>query len=129
MIAASWPTAPGTLSTVQVEERTGVSYRRLDYWSRLGLVTNEFPADGSGSRRCWSEADLRRVFVAEQLMAWHPSRNETKISVIAESIDYERDEVVAALPDGTVSRLEWPPGSILIDVAYARRRAAEVLDG
>jgi len=39
----------------------GITYRMLDYWIRIGLVTPSVPATGSGSRRRFSPADVYRV--------------------------------------------------------------------
>jgi MerR HTH family regulatory protein len=38
---------------------TGLSYRRLDYWDRIGLVRpSVMPAAGSGSQRLYSADDV-----------------------------------------------------------------------
>ena len=37
---------------------TGASYRRLDYWTRIGLLKPTEPTSGSGSRRNWDPAEL-----------------------------------------------------------------------
>lgn len=58
------------LSSRQVCRLTGVSYRQLDYWQRVGLISASVSeARGSGTQRRWSEDDVRRVHVLKQLMA------------------------------------------------------------
>jgi len=37
----------------------GISYRRLDYWSRIGLLRATNEGGGSGTRRKWPEHELR----------------------------------------------------------------------
>jgi DNA-binding transcriptional MerR regulator len=47
---------------------TGISYRQLDYWARTGLVGSSIrQADGRGSRRVYSFADLVALRVVGQL--------------------------------------------------------------
>jgi DNA-binding transcriptional MerR regulator len=49
-------------SSAEVCRLAGVSYRRLDYWARLGLVAPSVcECAGSGTRRRWSPADVLRV--------------------------------------------------------------------
>jgi DNA-binding transcriptional MerR regulator len=48
---------------------TGVTYRQLDYWARTGLVTPSIqPAQGSGSKRTYSYADVLEVKVIKSLL-------------------------------------------------------------
>jgi len=44
-----------TYSTHEVAELTGLTFRQLDYWARLGVIWPEVEARGSGSQRQWSE--------------------------------------------------------------------------
>lgn len=47
-------TPTGLLSSRQAAEAAGISYRQLDYWTRIDLpVLNEQTALGSGNRRRW----------------------------------------------------------------------------
>jgi DNA-binding transcriptional MerR regulator len=47
------------LSVPEVCRRARVSYRRLDYWDRIGLVKPSVrPATGSGTQRLYSERDV-----------------------------------------------------------------------
>lgn len=36
----------------------GVTYRKLDYWTRTGILHTEVPARGSGSVRVWPESEI-----------------------------------------------------------------------
>lgn len=48
-------------STDEVVRFTGVTYRRVDSWTRLGYVAPDVGASGSGSARRWSLANIDRV--------------------------------------------------------------------
>lgn len=54
------------LSSKQVCELGGCTYRQLDYWARLGWITPEVQAEGSGTQRRWSPqaVDIVRVLAA-----------------------------------------------------------------
>ena len=48
----------------------GVTYRKLDYWARTGLVKPSIRrADGSGSGRLWSFEDLVELKLVESLVS------------------------------------------------------------
>ena len=48
---------------------TGVTYRQLDYWARTNLVTPSITAaNGSGSKRSYSYADVLEVKVIKSLL-------------------------------------------------------------
>lgn len=59
--------APATLSSVEVCTRAGCSYRQLDWWVRHGAITPTVGANGSGTQRRFTEADLVAVRVATRL--------------------------------------------------------------
>lgn len=49
-------------STVHVVKMTGLSYRKLDYWVRIGYVESSVrDAHGSGSQRLYSAQDVERI--------------------------------------------------------------------
>jgi hypothetical protein len=54
------------LTSNQVVEMTGVSYRRLDFWVRRGLVRPAVGARGSGSQRLWAPEDVDRVIEIDE---------------------------------------------------------------
>lgn len=61
--------ADGALTGAQAAAAVGVSYRQLDYWSRLGLVrASVAEAQGSGTARLFSVADVEVLRVVGLLM-------------------------------------------------------------
>lgn len=47
----------------------GISYRQLDYWARTNLITPSLSvATGSGSRRCYSDDDVRLLCIIRQVL-------------------------------------------------------------
>lgn len=47
----------------------GISYRQIDYWARIGLVVPSLGrADGSGTHRRYSDADVRVLRVVKMLL-------------------------------------------------------------
>lgn len=53
----------------EVAAAAGAPFRQLDYWARTGLVTPSIrEANGSGTRRLYSEEDLERVRVIMLLL-------------------------------------------------------------
>jgi DNA-binding transcriptional MerR regulator len=47
----------------------GITYRQLDYWARTGLVEPSIqPADGSGSQRLYSFADVVHLKIIRKLL-------------------------------------------------------------
>lgn len=56
-----------TFSSAQAARIAGVSYRRLDYWARIELVTPSIAASGSGSARRYSLADVVALSVVTAL--------------------------------------------------------------
>ena len=43
----------------QILEETGATYRKLDYWVRIGLLHPRNPAPGSGAQRVWPARELQ----------------------------------------------------------------------
>ena len=51
-----------SFSTREAVRQAGLSYRRADYWVRTGAVApTGQAANGSGSRRRWTELDVHRL--------------------------------------------------------------------
>ncbi len=46
----------------------GITFRQLDYWTRVDAVQPAIAASGSGSRRRWSTSDVRRLAVLSLLV-------------------------------------------------------------
>ena len=49
------------LTTHQIAEAVGVSYRQVDWWVRKGYLEPSDPSTGSGDPRRWSLEDLLLV--------------------------------------------------------------------
>lgn len=59
----------GGYAAEEVMNLTGLSYRQLDYWSRTGYLTPSLmEANGSGTRRRYSENDLRTAQLTKTLL-------------------------------------------------------------
>lgn len=58
-----------TFSSREICEQTGASYRQLDYWVRSGwLSPSVSEANGSGTKRRYSDTDRHTVVLARSLM-------------------------------------------------------------
>jgi DNA-binding transcriptional MerR regulator len=58
-----------TYSSADVARIARVTYRQVDYWDRFGVLRpSVLPADGSGTRRRYSEDDLIRAKVISLLL-------------------------------------------------------------
>lgn len=59
---------PKHYTSNQVAEIAGVSYRRVDYWIRVGLLDPCRQAKGSGTRRLFDDRDVADARLAALLM-------------------------------------------------------------
>lgn len=59
----------GMLTTPEVADLLGVSFRQLDYWSRTNLIRASVTANGSGSRRFWSAEDVEALTGVADLLS------------------------------------------------------------
>lgn len=55
------------LSALEVCRRTGCTYRMLDYWVRLGIVTPALDARGSGTQRRFTLEQLPVIRLVQRL--------------------------------------------------------------
>lgn len=63
------PLVTRQVSAPQVCAITGVSYRQLDYWCRLGVITPAVPAVGCGTQRAFDVAQIPVLRCLGQLAA------------------------------------------------------------
>lgn len=49
---------PPTYSAVEVCRASGATYRQVDYWTNSGLLAPVIPANGTGTRRRYDDAEL-----------------------------------------------------------------------
>lgn len=47
------------LTSHELAAATGLTYRQVDHWTRLGVLQPDVPAEGSGSAREWSDHEAR----------------------------------------------------------------------
>ncbi len=59
---------PSALTSAQVAEKTGATYRQLDYWAGKGYVHPRVTHTGSGYAREWSPVQVLRVRVILTLL-------------------------------------------------------------
>lgn len=74
-------------STTEVVRKTGVSFRRLDYWDTTGLVRPSIrEAAGPGSQRRYSDEDVAQVALIARLQQagvdLHVIRRRTPMGVV-----------------------------------------------
>ena len=55
------------LTSTDLCERAGVTYRSLDYWVRPGALVPSVEADGSGSQRLFEDEALGQVVIIKRL--------------------------------------------------------------
>lgn len=51
----------GLLTAPQAAQRSGLSYRQLDTWTRTGLIETVVAADGSGSARLYDPEVVEQI--------------------------------------------------------------------
>lgn len=63
-------TSPGQGGWVTHHElvATGATYRQVDYWTRIGLITAEEPPPGSGHPRRWPASEVPTVAAMVRLI-------------------------------------------------------------
>jgi DNA-binding transcriptional MerR regulator len=94
----------------------GITYRQLDYWARTGLVEPSIKsAEGSGSQRLYSFADVVHLKIIKNLLDAGVSLQQTR-----KAIDYLRTELKQPLEDVTL----LSDGTTI----YACRSKDEVVD-
>lgn len=142
------------LSSTEVSRLVGMPYQSLDFWLRSGIVACDVPADGIGSRRRYTVADLTAVLIAHHLkqigLPMAAARNLNALIrehwvdldpehagwVLATTLldpaagtwfaDEEQAEAaVSALVDGA----QWSGLCWVINVRGFARRAEELLEG
>lgn len=97
--------------------RAGVSYRKLDYWARTGLLTPAAgsPTPGSGASRRYSAEQVPAAQILDRLMSIRDTH--TNSSVVNDATRRIVDHVIEHGPTGT---FELIPG-VTVDVAEVLR--------
>jgi hypothetical protein len=61
----------GALTSIEVAEATGLSYRQIDYAVRVGWISpSVHPGHGGGSVRWWSKDDALRLRLVKARLDW-----------------------------------------------------------
>lgn len=97
------------LSTAQMLDATGITFRILDYWIRCGVFEPAVEATGSGSRRQFFPESVAMVRTLGRIQEGL-SRSGTGVSTVLLSEVYdamERGDNSLDLGDGV--RLSWEP--------------------
>lgn len=58
-----------TYTATEAAARAGVTYRQLDYWARAGHLTPSVEADGSGTKRRYTTAEVDQAQILGRLHA------------------------------------------------------------
>lgn len=76
------------LTSRQVADLVGATYRQLDYWSKLGVLQPDGEGGGSGSRRSWPATEIRiaKVLAAYSKVSGPTSGSPAYRKDIAEAI-------------------------------------------
>lgn len=115
-------------SSRQVCERTGLTYRQLDYWVRIGAIGPSISAaDGYGSHRRFSDDDVRQIRVVVAVHgAVDVSRSSAhrtllrRVAALAKVADGDRwlvlagDDVAFCGTDDLVDRCKG--GAVVVDL-------------
>lgn len=56
-----------TLTTPQAAAEAGITFRQLDYWTRIGVAFPHAEARGQGSRRVWTRGEVE---VLKSMATW-----------------------------------------------------------
>lgn len=70
------------LTSTEVCERTGATYRQLDYWTRIGALVPVVRANGSGTRRLWSAESVAVVRAMLAVMAMASSDVRARLAQV-----------------------------------------------
>lgn len=76
---------PHLLSTADLADATGASFRQIDNWCRRGLITPIVKAEGSGTRRAWSERTVASVSRLVRFSDIVTHQSDSTYRLIAES--------------------------------------------
>lgn len=101
--------------------RAGISYRKLDYWARTGLLPPAAGSatPGSGAQRRYSEAQIPAAQVLDRLMSIRDTNRNGQSAIVHEASRRIVEHIVEHGPRG---QFELIPG-VTVDVAKVLRSA------
>lgn len=94
---------PAAWSTYDVAELTGASCRQVDYWTRTTPVLQHHASGGSGSRRRWTDDEVRRVDLIVRLRKTNVDLDTARASASGTV----GDPVVVSVTTGVSLIVEW----------------------
>lgn len=68
-LASGAPAPDGYADSQEFLALPGMTYRKLDYWSRIGVLVPENPSAGSGVKRLWRRAELPIAIAVLRLLS------------------------------------------------------------
>lgn len=74
-------TKDGYLSSSELVAATGVSYRRIDYWTRNNIIEPAVPGIGSGSPRGWHPDIVDTIIAMDAVSAGLARGHDRNISI------------------------------------------------
>lgn len=126
-----------TFSSRQAADVAGITYRQLDYWARTDMIRpSAIDANGSGSRRRYSVADVRLLLVIRLMLDYGATltlcrRTVERLAGLLRTP--EAGEVLVISPTGEVAivwgveQVPWPV-CLLIDLARVVRSDDELVE-
>ncbi|HET6875481.1 MAG TPA: MerR family transcriptional regulator [Acidimicrobiales bacterium] len=96
----------------------GISYRQLDYWTRQGVLSASRPARGSGSFRGWTVDEAALARVCGQLSRLGATATVLRAIVAA----------IQAFPELWSGRVVIQPDGTVIPVGVATNRDGWIID-
>lgn len=122
--------APILFTSYEAASAAAISYRQLDYWTRIGLISATRAAHGSGSQRRFSHRDvLLLAAVAEVMRLGATTESAARLWLFLDGLDVGQwPSALVVTPDG-VRPLEAGVSGWYVDVASAARQANIALLG
>lgn len=90
-------------SSHEVRAIAGVSYRQIDYWTRTDLIAPSLePGKGSGSRRRFSESDLRKLKLIKAMLDAGMTLRTVRFTINFIGTDLSEGQIIAIKEGGDV---------------------------
>lgn len=88
-----------TIGTTELIEVTGVSERQINHWCSTGVLDLEYGANGVGSRRRFTEEDVRVISVLTRIMS-HFKMSMEDLETVANEVRSESGKVTVDFGGG-----------------------------
>lgn len=113
-----------TITTHQLAAASQVTFRRIDYWCRTGLLHPATDADGSGTRREWHRSHVKVCIALDAIIRVNSSGSSDRDPQVVRAacwFDDHRHERWT----GDYSISLTPVSRLVLDLAEIEARAAE----